>query len=374
MPTRLLLIALLAAGFTPTLRAADEPKPTPPPAGQAAPAAPAPLLGHGAMQYRVVPGWGRLDPKQNPIKNCHAMVQLKSGDHLALCDDTRHNFLRFSPDGKLNKAWITEYPGAHGLELFEKDGKELLVVVDSGWAVRAGVQYSERGRAAITDTNGQLILSLPDPLSVGAYTPGMKYMPCDAAVAPNGDIYIADGYGSNWVLQFDANGRFIRKFGGPTDPDRNARLNNAHGISVDLRDPQKPRLIVSSRSDNKLKYFTLDGKYLSDIELPGAFGGQAAIRGDKLYVGVCWSKKNGTGAMIGGPSGFVIILDKDDKVVSCPGGIEPKYVDGKLQPLYQATPDFAHVHDLCVDRDGNIIVVQWNAGGASPIKLEPVKP
>ena len=42
-----------------------------------------------------------------------------------------------------------------------------------------------------------------------------------------------------------------------------------------------------------------------------AFGGQAAIRGDKLYVGVCWSKKNGTGAMIGGPSGFVIILDKD---------------------------------------------------------------
>jgi hypothetical protein len=37
------------------------------------------------------------------------------------------------------------------------------------------------------------------------------------------------------------------------------------------------------------------------------------------------------------------------------------------------SPVFVHVHDLCVDRDGNIIVVQWAAGGASPIKLEAVK-
>ncbi len=330
-------------------------------------------LGHGDMKFSVAAGWGQLDPKKNPIYNCHAMVQLKNGDFIALCDNTLHNCLRYSPDGKLISAGITEYPGAHGLEIFERDGQERLVVVDSGWAVRAGKQLRERGRVAITDTNGQLILSLPDPLSVGAYDAGMNFMPCDAAVAPNGDIYVSDGYGSNWVLQYDKDGKFIRKFGGSTEADPKAQLHEAHGISVDLRDPQKPRLIVSSRADNQLKYFSLDGKYLGDIDLPGAYCGQAAVHGDKLYVGACWSKKDGTGPKVGGASGFVIILDKNDKVISCPGGVEPKYVDGKLQPLYQAVPVFVHVHDLCVDRDGNIIVVQWAAGGASPIKLEAVK-
>ena len=74
--------------------------------------------------------WGKLDAEQYPIKNCHAMVQLKSGDFLALCDDTRHNFLLYNPEGGLKKAWMTEYPGAQGLDIFEQDGKELLIVVD----------------------------------------------------------------------------------------------------------------------------------------------------------------------------------------------------------------------------------------------------
>ena len=48
-------------------------------------------------------------------------------------------------------------------------------------------------------------------------------------------------------------------------------------------------------------------------------------------------------------------------------------VEGKIQPMFQTTKTFLHVHDLCVDRDGNIFVVQWNAKGAYPIKLELLK-
>ena len=46
---------------------------------------------------------------------------------------------------------------------------------------------------------------------------------------------------------------------------------------------------------------------------------------------------------------------------------------GGLQPVYQTEPLFRHVHDLCVDRQGNIFVVQWNAGGAYPMKLERLR-
>ncbi|MHC4994552.1 MAG: NHL repeat-containing protein [Planctomycetota bacterium] len=330
------------------------------------------VIGHGAFRYRVHKDWGKLDPKKYPIYNCHAMVQLAGGDLLALCDDNRNNFLLYSPDGQLKKAWMTEYPGAHGLELFTQGGEEFFIVVDSGWAVREGVQYREVGRVAKTTIEGQLVFGLGHPQTVGAYPPGQKYMPCDAAVAPNGDIYIADGYGSQWVLQYDRHGQFIRKFGGAEDANMNARLKNSHGISIDTRDPTNPRLIVSSRGENKLKLFTLDGRFIEDIDLPGAFGGQAVVQGDNLYVGVCWSKENGTGKKLK-ESGFVAILDKNNKVVSCPGGSEPKYVNGKIQPMYQTTDTFLHVHDLCVDTEGNVYVVQWNAKGAYPRKLELLK-
>ena len=268
------------------------------------------VLGYGSLKYKVHKDWGKLDKTKYPIKNIHAMVELKDGNFIALCDDNKHNFLKYSPEGKLLDAWIKEYPGAHGLELFEKDGQEHFVVVDSGWAVHKGRQYRETGRVAITKANGQLVFALGHPQTVGAYEPGQKYMPCDAAVAPNGDIYIADGYGSQWVLHYNQHGQFIRKFGGNEDPDPKARLSNSHGISIDDRDPENLKLLVSSRNENTIKVYTMDGKYLESIDLPGAFGGQAVVHDDKLYVGVCWSKENGKGKRLKN-SGFVAILGKE---------------------------------------------------------------
>jgi hypothetical protein len=71
-------------------------------------------------------------------------------------------------------------------------------------------------------------------------------------------------------------------------------------------------------------------------------------------------------------SGFVTILDKNDKVISNPGGTAPNYLNGELQLMVQAVPLFKHCHDVCIDDDKNIYVCQWNAGKTYPIKLERV--
>jgi hypothetical protein len=60
-------------------------------------------------------------------------------------------------------------------------------------------------------------------------------------------------------------------------------------------------------------------------------------------------------------------------VLSAPGGNEPKYVDGKLQPLSQAQPVFKHGHDLFVDSVGDIYLGEWNADRRYPSKLTLVK-
>ena len=305
--------------------------------------------------------------------NCHAMVQTKDGLLHALCDGIRNNFLVYDQTGKLVKSWGTEYTGAHGLELFEENGKEYFLVVDGGWAVRndKGRASREQGRVVKITTDGKLVFNIGHPMTVGAYEPGQRYQPCDAAVGPNGDIYVSDGYGSQWILQYNKYGQFKRKFGGPQDPNEAARLRGAHGISIDLRDPAQPKVICSSRSENKLKYFTLEGKHIKTVDVPGAYLGQAVVHGKNVYAGVCWSKQKGGGKKLG-QSGFVTILDENDKVISNPGGSEPVYKNGKLESLYQTTKTFQHVHDVCVDKDGNIYALQWNAKGAYPIKLEKV--
>lgn len=331
------------------------------------------IIGHNDFKYRVIPDWGKLESKKFPIINCHAMVQTKDGNLHALCDGIRNNFLVYDKSGKLLHSWGTEFTGAHGLEVFAENGKEYFIVVDGGWAVRndAGRASREQGRVVKISTDGKLIFSIGHPVTVGAYEPGWRFQPCDAAVAQNGDIYVSDGYGSNWVLQYDKLGRFIRKFGGNTDPNTKARLKSSHGISIDYRDPENPKLFVSSRSENKLKVFTMEGKFLHDIDVPGAFLGQAVFHGENAYAGVCWSKDKGTGKRLAN-SGFVTILNKDNKVISNPGGTKPEYKNGGLVPIFQSTKTFRHVHDVCVDRDGSIYALQWNSGGAYPIKLEKV--
>ena len=66
------------------------------------------------------------------------------------------------------------------------------------------------------------------------------------------------------------------------------------------------------------------------------------------------------------------ILDENNKVVSNPGGTEPKYIDGELQLMIQKEPIFKHCHDVCIDQDENIYVCQWNAAKSYPIKLTRV--
>jgi len=131
-----------------------------------------------------------------------------------------------------------------------------------------------------------------------------------------------------------------------------------------------PTLLVTSRVHNAFKRFTLDGKYISTLFLPGAFVCRPVFDEDTLYAGVCWSRLRYLNQTPN--SGFVTILDKNNKVISNPGGTKPEYVKGELQLMVQDKPIFMHCHDVCIDGDKNIYVCQWNAKKTYPVKLERV--
>ncbi|RZK60833.1 MAG: 6-bladed beta-propeller, partial [Pedobacter sp.] len=89
--------------------------------------------------------------------------------------------------------------------------------------------------------------------------------------------------------------------------------------------------------------------------------------GKHLYAAVLRSP-----ALTNEGSGFVTILDKNNKVVSNIGGSKPEYKNGVLQPMSQAEKILLNPHDVCVDDDENLYVAQWASGKVYPYKFNRV--
>lgn len=312
------------------------------------------ILGHNNKRYRLNTAWSKADVARYPVNDCHEMVQDSKGRILLLTNETRNNVLVYDKGGKLLTTWGTEYPGAHGLTLLNENGTDVLFICDN-----------KRHQVIKTTIDGRVLLVLDYPKETGQYTSAEEYIPTETAIAANGDIYVADGYGKDFIIRYDAKGKYINHFGGRGNEDKH--LLNAHGVCLDTRNKSQPLLIITSRQQNAFKRYTLEGQYVDTIALPGAWVCRPVIHDDYLYAAVLQSN-----SQLWKQSGFVTILDKDFKVVSNLGGSEPTYANGKPEEMYQTVKCFQYPHDVCVDRDENLYIAQWNSGKVYPYKLEPV--
>ena len=332
-----------------------------------------PVIGQGGYTYKVDKNWAKISADSNPLANCHEMIQDSKGRLIMLGDCIKNNILIFDKSGKLLDYWGTAFPGGHGLTLSKEGGEDFLLITDCGYYQdRHGNGKAQAGQVVKTDLDGGLIFAIGHPRTIGIYKDDEPFKPTETAVAPNGDIYVADGYGSDYIIQYNSKGQYIRHFGGHHNDNKDHNLVNAHGVTIDLRDPNNPVLVCTSREENCFKLFTLDGKFIRRVDLPGMYVCRAVPDGQNIYAGICWSK-DATGKKLDGDSGFVTILDRDNKVISNPGGAAPVYKNGELQPtLHAANPVFQHGHDVCVDNDKNLYVCQWNANHSAPVKLTRV--
>lgn len=311
------------------------------------------VYGHNNMKYTLDTSWAKTSSAKFPVNDCHEMVQDQRGRIILLTNETKNNLLVFDTSGKVLENWGHEFPGAHGLTLHNENGTEFLYITDT-----------EKHKVYKTDLQGRILLTISAPLNEGIYTKEEEFVPTETAIDDNGDIYIADGYGAQYIMRYDKSGKLLSYFGGKGDGDNH--LDNAHGICIDRRGGGNT-LLITDRTRNCFKRFNKEGQLVEVIKLDGACVCRPVIKGDYLYAAVLRSPDLGKEA-----SGFVTILDKQNKVVSNIGGNEPVYTDGKLQPLRQTDKIFVHPHDVCVDNDENIYVAQWASGKVYPYKLSRV--
>ncbi|MGB6152815.1 MAG: 6-bladed beta-propeller [Pricia sp.] len=311
-------------------------------------------VGHGDFKYTVDKEWGVQDPSKTPVNDCHEMVLDSKGRILMTTTGAdNNNIIIYDKSGRVLDSWGTEFPGAHGLSIMGEGSDQFLFITDP-----------ETHQVHKTTLKGEILMSLGRPREVDGYTSDDQFKPTETAIMPNGDFYVADGYGQNFIIQYDSKGKYIRHFGGNGEGDDT--FNCCHGITLDSRDADNPTLLITSRASQEFKRFTLDGQHLETISLPGCSICRPVIHDGHIYFAVIITKTWDS------YDGMLAVLDADNKIVSLPGGSAPDYSGGKLsEPVYDGKT-FRNPHDVLVDNDGDLYVPQWASGKTYPIKLTRV--
>jgi len=303
-----------------------------------------PILGEGDHKYECTHDWGEL-PANIKYGNTHGVCEDAQGHiyiHHTVNDasESHDSMVVFDRKGKFVKSWGKEFKGgAHGLHIHKEGKQEFLYLCDT-----------KRGIMVKTTLNGEEVFTLGYPKESEFYKldkdgrPATKYSPTNLAIAPNGDIYIGDGYGSSYINQYNSKGEFIRTFGGKGKEA--GQLDCPHGITVDLRGPE-PQLLVADRANARLQYFSLDGKHVSfvgGVNLPCHFG-----------------ERHGE-FVIPDLGARVTLMDRNNQVIEHLGDDSAAKTWGELR---KETRDhfmpgkFVCPHGACFDHQGNIFVVEW---------------
>ena len=305
-----------------------------------------PKMGIGAHTYEWSLTWGRR-PDGKDLGNTHGCIQVDKAGRIYCNTDTRDAVMVFDRDGKLLSTWGNEFKGGlHGMTLVSEGGEEFLYLAHTG-----------RHEVAKATLEGRILWTMGYPKSSGLYKGSDKYLPTSVAIAPNGDIFVADGYGMSWIHQFSKDRKYVRSFGGPgTEP---GKLRTPHGLLMDTRaDPVT--LLVADRENHRLQRFDLKGKHLEVIE--------------GMFRRPCNIALNGTDLAVPDLAGRVTILnDKNELVVHLGDQPDPKKRARNDVPKSQWAPGvFLSPHGAAFDGAGNLYVLDWNRHGRlTQLKKKP---
>ncbi len=219
------------------------------------------------LGYKAVPDWPRDKPPAGGEWTA-AMSSVAIGP-----DGNVWTFNRgkipvqvYSTDGRLVKAWGQE-PG-----LFRNPHTVRFDAAGNLWLVDTGHQTVRR-----FSMDGKVLQTIGTPNEPGEDETHMN-QPNDVAVAPNGDLYVSDGYGNNRIVVFDRHGRFLRAWGklgqGPGE------FSQPHSIVLD----SKGRVYVADRNNSRIQIFDSKGRFLAEwknIVTPWAL---EITKNDEIYV------------------------------------------------------------------------------------------
>ena len=295
-----------------------------------------------AGDYTVAANWLKLPDGRAQLGNQHGDVAVSSaGDVYVSVQDPAAGLQVYSPDGKFLRNVNGAPSDFHGFVIHKEDGGEFIY----GATLRGQTIVKMTLEGNIVMTIGSA--SIPDQYKVrNARSNQLALLLTGLDVAPNGDIYVTDGYASDYIHRFDKTGKYITSFGGKAAP---YNFNTLHKLAIDTRFTPA-RLIACDRANNRVVHLSLDGQFLGvvakDLLLPAAI----VIDGDNAIVGEL--------------TGRVTVLDKAGAVVSRVGANTEQGVGtNKLPPAQWREGFVLSPHGVALNAHGDLFVSEFNAFG-----------
>jgi hypothetical protein len=300
------------------------------------------LSSAAAADYKAVPNWYQLAEGRPQMGNMHGDIAVSSkGEVYVSVMDPKAGLQVYAPDGK----FVRNVPNApadfHGFVIHKETGGEFI------YGPRLGT-----GSILKLTLDGQEVLNIPSSAIPDEFKnkgkddkPTVRLTAMD--VAPNGDLYVTDGYASDYVHVFDKTGKYLKTFGGKKEPFGFATL---HKIAVDTRfDP--PRIIGCDRAHGRVVHMSLDGAFIGvvakDLLKPAA----VAVHGDLAVVGEI--------------AGRVTVLDKAGVIVAQFGANDKADEAGtnKTEPDKWRPGIVTAPHGVAFNERGDIFVAEYNIYG-----------
>jgi sugar lactone lactonase YvrE len=258
--------------------------------------------------------------------------------------------LEFEPSGKLLKNFGAEifiYP--HGT-FVDKDGNVWVTDGVGGGATSDDAGKHGKGHRVFKfSPDGKILMTL-GKAGVPGDGPDTFNRPSAVAIAPNGDIFVADGHNSPpnsqvnaRIVKFSKGGKFIKAWGKLGSAP--GEFNGPHALAFD----SKGRLFVGDRSNNRIQIFDQNGKFIAVWKQFGRPSGIFIDKDDTMYVADSESTDDphqpgpnpGYGYNPGCKRGIRIGSAKDGKVTAFIPDPDPKGGSSAAE-------------GVAVDHDGNV--------------------
>ena len=296
--------------------------------------------GNGEWTYQVVQGWGQL-PAGTVFGGTHGAIATDNAGHVYVSTQSDTGILVYTPNGALSKTIANQFPEVHSIFYAQEGNEEYLYTT-----VQKGTP-KENWLFVKMKTDGTVVQKITAPPEAGFKSPN-EWRLTAAVPAPDGSIFIANGYGDSRIFRFDKNGDYRASYGGKGTAD--GLFDCSHGLAVDTRYDQ-PLLLICDRENRRLCHFDFDGKFVCTITQHLRRPCQVSFHGDYAVVSEL--------------EGRATILDRDNTPVAFLGDNPQKaqWANYQLQPGDIAPAFFSAAHGCHIDRQRNIYISDWNHVG-----------
>jgi streptogramin lyase len=195
----------------------------------------------GGRRYAVQRSFGRTPSDLPPARVSQVAVESSGRVHVLRRGEPP--VLVYEPDGTFVRSY-----GAG--EIFDSHG----ISIDA-WN-RVWIADRDAHQIVVFDLSGQPILRIGERHHPRWEAPFNA--PTRAAVAPDGAVFVADGYGNARIHEFSAQGEWRSSFGEIGAGPR--QFMTPHSVIVD----RQQRLLVCDRENDRVQVFNREGQWLAD--------------------------------------------------------------------------------------------------------------